>query len=167
MLFSHCSMLSLPMLIKRLISLKLIMRIFAKCSGLQINFSKSSFIPFNLDPEQITNAGRILGFSQASLPVIYLGIPLTNKSPPRRVFLPLIEKIENRMEGWKGELISRRGRLRLAKSVLSAIPIYFMTCFQLPDGYSRELIVSLINWRMATMLVEWGVWGYIICECTT
>lgn len=159
-----------------LISLKLILRIFAKCSVLQINFGKSSFIPFNLDLEQITNAGRILGFSQASLPVIYLGMPLTIKSPPRRVFLPLIEKIENRMEGWKGELISRGGRLQLAKSVLSAIPIYFMTCFQLPvwvlkriDCIRRTFLwgnnsdgkkgISLINWRMATNAGGMGGYG--------
>lgn len=37
------------------------------------------------------------------------------------------------MEGWKGKLISREGRLQLVKSVISAILIYFMMCFKLPQ----------------------------------
>lgn len=64
-----------------LISLKLILRIFAKCSSLRINFSKSSFIPFNLEPIHVTNAKVILGFTQTTLPVTYLRMPLTIKTP--------------------------------------------------------------------------------------
>lgn len=46
--------------------------------------------------------------------------------------MPLIEKIERRLDGWNGKLLSRVGRLLLANSFLASIPIYFMGCFMLP-----------------------------------
>lgn len=76
--------------------------------------------------------------------------------------MPLIEKIESRLEGWKGRFISRGGRLLLMNSVLSSIPIYFMSAFLLPkwvlnkiDKIRRRFLwghsdsrrgISLLNW---------------------
>jgi hypothetical protein len=40
-----------------LISFKLMLRMFASISGLQINFSKSMFVLFNMSDSQITAAG--------------------------------------------------------------------------------------------------------------
>lgn len=74
-----------------------------------------------------------------------------------------VEKIEKKLDGWKGKLISRGGRLQLVNSVLSSIPIYFMACFQLPrwvlkriDMIRRQFLwgktdgsvngTSLMNW---------------------
>lgn len=48
-----------------------------------------------------------------------------------QLLVSLIENIEKRQEGWKGKLLSRRGRLQLINSVMSSIPIYMMACFQL------------------------------------
>lgn len=159
-----------------LITLKLILRIFTKVSGLQINFDKSNFVLFNLEAAQTRIAKVVLEFTQTSLPVTYLGMPLTVKTPEKQDLLPLVEKIETRLEGWKGKLISMGGRLQLAKSVLSAIPIYFMTCSHLPkwvinriDYVRRTFLwggsgtgqkgVSLINWSTVILPIEWGGMG--------
>lgn len=80
------------------------------------------------------------------------------------------------MDGWKGKLISRGGRLRLVKSVLSAILIYYMMCFKLSkwvvdridvirgaflwDKNDKEgKAISRANWTTVCMLVKVGGMG--------
>jgi hypothetical protein len=41
----------------------------------------------------------------------------------------LIDKVANRLPGWKGRLLNRAGRLKLLNSVLTAIPTYCLTAF--------------------------------------
>lgn len=107
------------------------LRLFAKMSGLEINYQKSTFVPLNMSTHNIQKAGAILGCTQTELPVTYLGMPLTIKRPDRSLFIPLIEKMEKKLQRWKGKMISR-GRMQLVNSVLSLIPSYFMSCFKIP-----------------------------------
>ena len=46
-------------------------------------------------------------------------------------WLPLIEKIKKRLAGWKGKSLSLGGRLTLVNMVLSSIPIYLMSFYEL------------------------------------
>ncbi|KAJ3691640.1 hypothetical protein LUZ61_020804 [Rhynchospora tenuis] len=62
-------------------SLKLALQLFSQVSGLQINFSKSSIVPLNLSENTVLQVTQILECDTASLPVTYLGLPLTNKRP--------------------------------------------------------------------------------------
>lgn len=161
---------------RTLITFKLVLRMFSNISGLKVNYEKSSFVPFNLDRRSVWETKLILMFKQASMPIDYLGMPLTVNRPRRSDFLPLIEKLERRMEGWKGKLISRGGRLQLVKSVLSAIPIYYMMCFKLPkwvidrlDAIRRAFLwgrndkegraISLLNWPTVCKPVRIGGMG--------
>jgi hypothetical protein len=47
-------------------------------------------------------------------------------------FYPLIDKIAERLPGWKATLINSAGRVTLVKSVLTAIPIYHLIAIQCP-----------------------------------
>jgi hypothetical protein len=71
-----------------------------------------------------------------------LGLPLTIKKPSREVYYPLVERVEDKLDGWKGKLISKGGRLQLADSVLSAILGYYMSYFQLSRWVIKKLIKS-------------------------
>ncbi|KAJ4817271.1 RNA-directed DNA polymerase (reverse transcriptase)-related family protein [Rhynchospora pubera] len=117
---------------KTLRALCLVLHLFGSASGLQVNLNKSSFIPFNLSPSQINMVSSILGFQRSDLPVNYLGLPLTLHRPDRASFQPILDKINQRLSGWKTRLLSRAARLALASSVLSALPSYFMSVFKLP-----------------------------------
>lgn len=162
--------------LETLTTLKIILRCFAQISGLTINYEKSSFVTFNLDRMEKWRARVVLMFKQESLPVQYLGMLLTISRPNRKEFLPLIERLEKRMEGWKGKLISRGGRLQLVKSVLTAIPIYYMMCLKLPkwvidriDAVRRAFLwgrngkegraISLLNWPTVCMPTVVGGMG--------
>lgn len=142
--------------------LKIVLRLFTAASGLSINYEKSTWIPINVRLQRVPMISAVMGCTQSNFPANYLGLPLTVKKPLRALFLPLIEKVEFRLEGWKSKLLSRGGRLELMNSVLSSIPIYFMASFLFPkwvikrlDQIRRDFLwgkpdsrrgISLINW---------------------
>lgn len=86
-------------------------------------------------------------------------------------------KRERERPRWlEGQLISRGGILQLVNSVLSSIPIYFMTCFRLPkwvvekmDKFWRNFLwgkndgggwgVSLMNWHFVCTPSDLGGGG--------
>lgn len=162
--------------ISTLITFKLILRLFTSISGLQVNFAKSSFIPINTQEDDRNWITVVLGFSRTSFLINYLSMPLSIKRPSRASYLPLIEKIKGRLQGWQSRLLSRGGQMELVQTVLSTIPIYHMTCFLLPqwvihriDKVRRSFLwgkssnrgrsISLCNWEQATTPKEWGGLG--------
>ncbi|KAJ4789773.1 RNA-directed DNA polymerase (reverse transcriptase)-related family protein [Rhynchospora pubera] len=120
-------------------SLKLVLATFSLCSGLNLNLNKSSFVPLNLSPAQINSVTSILNCDMAQLPLSYLGLPLTTNRPTRDVYHQLIEKIERKLAGWKNKLLSRAGRLTLVTSVMTSIPIFFMSVFKLPSWVIKTI----------------------------
>lgn len=43
---------------------------------------------------------------------------------------PLIDKVAGKLQNWKGKLLDKAGRLTLVRTVMSSIPIYFVTVFK-------------------------------------
>ena len=84
-----------------------------------------------------------MGYSQilttpiGELPIRYLGVPLADRRLRSRDWQPVLEKVETRLGGWRARLLLRGGRLVMLKAVLSAIPTYFMSIFQIPMGVRR------------------------------
>lgn len=76
------------------------------------------------------------------LPCKYLGLSLSLRRPRKIDFQPLINKIASRLAAWKFKLLSMAGRLVLLKTVLSALPIYFMTYLPL-SAWAIEQIDKL------------------------
>jgi hypothetical protein len=54
---------------------------------------------------------------------------------------PLIDNIAARLPAWKGKLLNKAGRLTLVRSVLTAIPIYFLTIFPLKKWALKRIVV--------------------------
>ncbi|KAJ1691081.1 hypothetical protein LUZ63_015236 [Rhynchospora breviuscula] len=124
---------------KALQSLSMVLQTFSKISGIDINWMKTSFVPFNIDSNDIPRVRNILNCTQASLPLDYLGLPLTSKRPDRACFQKLVDKVTSKLAGWKSPLLSRAGRIVLASSVLSSIPVFFMSVFQLPSSVVKAI----------------------------
>ncbi|KAL7177287.1 hypothetical protein ACSBR2_030606 [Camellia fascicularis] len=80
-----------------------------------------------------------LNCSSQKLPLKYLGLPL-GASPSRRLtWRPVVEKFRKKLSGWKRRMLSFAGRVTLIKSVLSALPIYYMSLFKMPEGVAKEI----------------------------
>ena len=120
-------------------TLSLMMEVFTDISGLQLNRAKSTIIGFGLDAEELSRCAEILATPIGTLPIRYLGLPLTNRRLRTQDWQPVMAKVESRLSGWRGRLLSRGGRLILVKSVLSALPTFFMSVFQMPAGVRRRL----------------------------
>ncbi|KAJ3708782.1 hypothetical protein LUZ61_012487 [Rhynchospora tenuis] len=85
-------------------------------------------------------AGRlILRCEPQQLPITYLGLPLSTGRPTRICFQKLIDRINKRLAGWKSATLSRAGRILLAKTVLSAMPVFFMSAFKLPKWVVKAI----------------------------
>ncbi|KAJ1692316.1 hypothetical protein LUZ63_009014 [Rhynchospora breviuscula] len=124
---------------KAIQSLMLSLKAFSSVSGLDLNWNKTTFVPFNLCQRDVARVERLLSCTHSSLPLIYLGLPLTARRPSRLCFQNLIDRIRKRLQEWQGGFLSKAGRTVLVSSVLSTIPVYFMSVFVLPAWVIKEI----------------------------
>ncbi|KAL0419002.1 UNVERIFIED_CONTAM: hypothetical protein Sradi_1313700 [Sesamum radiatum] len=94
---------------------------FAALSGLKVNPAKSQIIFSRAVQQERQQILDYLGFQEGSLPVKYLGIPLTSSRLTIADCRPLIDKVDARLAGWNNQILSYAGRLQLIKSVLSTL----------------------------------------------
>jgi hypothetical protein len=120
--------------------LKGILKAFEGCSGLKINYDKTEIFPIHYPASLWTNLMEVFLGKYSSLPEKYLGLPLHYRNVKRIALQPIIKKINNRLAGWKGRLLSKAGRETLVKFVLSAQPIYHLTVSQLKNGCCKQSI---------------------------
>lgn len=74
----------------------------------------------------------------------------------------MVDKFKNKLAGWKRRMLSFAGRVELIKSVLSNLPVYYMSLFRMPQGIVKELnkIQSAFLWGGSDLkrmihLVKW------------
>jgi phosphoserine aminotransferase len=74
-----------------------------------------------------------------SLPNPLPPTPPTNfKKNPRTMFHQVIQKVENRLHDWQRGIMSYSRRELHVKTILSSLPIYFLTVFKMPTlGYAK------------------------------
>lgn len=73
-----------------------------------------------------------------NIPMKYLGLPLSIKKPTKVEYLRIIQKIQQRLTGWKSKLLLLVSRAPLVKSVLNALPLHFMHTFALPAWHPKQ-----------------------------
>ncbi|KAL0420814.1 UNVERIFIED_CONTAM: hypothetical protein Slati_3104300 [Sesamum latifolium] len=113
--------------------------LFASLSGLQVNPAKSQLILSKAAHTERTQFIQILGFQEGILPVRYLGLPLISSRLSLTDCRPLLQKIDDRIQGWAGTPLSFAARVQLIKSVLMALNTYWAMAFVLPKGLIREI----------------------------
>ncbi|KAL5549263.1 hypothetical protein UlMin_004494 [Ulmus minor] len=116
-----------------------ILNFFSMCSGLKINMNKSSLAGIHMEDEEVMALAAVVGCEKGSWPMKYLGLPLGGNPNSTEFWNPVVEKVGKRLDGWKKSVLSKGGRLTMIQSVLSSIPIYFMSLFKLPNGVAALL----------------------------
>ena len=112
---------------------KFLLYCFEWMSGLKINYHKSEVLVFGATEDEQTRVANMLNCKIGTMPMTYLGLPMSSRVVSGKNFDGMINKIINRLQAWKGKNLSSGGRLILSNSSLSSIPIYTMGMFLLGE----------------------------------
>ncbi|CAN0921774.1 Transposon TX1 uncharacterized 149 kDa protein [Linum grandiflorum] len=147
---------------------------FESITGLRVNLHKSSMFVIGevLDASVLAS---IFGCQIEDFPTTYLGLPLGDLGNKARVWDPVIYNLEKRLEGWKAKFLSLGARVTLLQSVLSNLPVYFMSMFKAPTsviarvekmqrrflwaGTSEKNMIHWINWDVVKTSKQLGGLG--------
>jgi len=95
-------------------------------------------------------------------PIKYLGVPVSGSRLHISDWRPLVEKIDKRLDGWKGGTLSLGGRITLLNACLSSMPLYSMSMYLLPKSVVRKIDVirKRFFWQGSTLrrkyhLMKW------------
>ncbi|GJT66456.1 RNA-directed DNA polymerase, eukaryota [Tanacetum coccineum] len=116
-----------------------IIHVFYMASGLKININKSSLFGVGVSSEEVANMAVTSGCLSSSLPFLYLGLQIGYNMNRVASWKVLIERFNNKLSGWKSNLLSIGGRLTIIKSVLGSLGIYYMLIFKAPETIVKML----------------------------
>lgn len=72
-------------------------------------------------------------------PMKYLGVPISYKHLSMSAFSPITQKMINRLDPWKGKMLTFGGRHLLNNTYLSSIPLYCIGFYLLKDGVHSDM----------------------------
>ncbi|WVZ83332.1 LOW QUALITY PROTEIN: hypothetical protein U9M48_030493 [Paspalum notatum var. saurae] len=119
-----------------MVSLKRVLQEFAHATGLIINYRKTTFLSIGIEPDYADHLASLL---DTTFPQRYLGLPLTPHKVAVSDFSPLIASCDRYLAGWKATLLNRVGRLTLCSSILSALPLHYMSALQIPRSVIKAI----------------------------
>lgn len=82
---------------------------------------------------------ELLPITLASLPLVYLGVPIFLGTSRHSYFNQLLHSIRARLDGWKAKCLSSAGRLIMVKHVLSSIPVHISFVIPIPSKTSSQI----------------------------
>eukprot|EP00253_Pinus_taeda_P026312 PITA_26312 len=110
----------------------------AGCSIL-LNGSPSRTFKPSRDISIQRNISRILGFQRESLPVKYLGVPLTDKPLHKDIWEPILNNLKDKISKWTNRALNLPRRLILTKAILQSILIYMLFSIPSPAGVINNI----------------------------
>jgi hypothetical protein len=116
-----------------------ILELFGQASGLRGNLAKSSASPISCSPDDFVRIADCLSCEIKDFPVKYLGLPLCLRRPSKEDFLSLIDKVADKLPGWKANLMNRAGRLIMICVVLIATSIHHLIALDLPKWVIKAI----------------------------
>ena len=108
--------------------------IFEQVSGLKVNFNKSLLTGVNVSNYWLNEVALVLHCRVGNFPFVYLGLPIGGDPRKLDFWKPIVNSVISRLSSWKSKFISFGGLLILLKSVISSLPVYFLSFFKAPAG---------------------------------
>ncbi|XP_047335602.1 uncharacterized protein LOC124939137 [Impatiens glandulifera] len=112
---------------------------FCNITCLMSNVDKSLAFYGGADEDTNAQIQSIMGISEGSFSVHYLGILLTERHIQFVHYRPLIEKVKNAIMGWDVKKLSYAGMIELVGSVVMGLIVYWSQQIILPKKVMREL----------------------------
>ncbi|XP_021979653.1 uncharacterized protein LOC110875758 [Helianthus annuus] len=137
-------------------SVKVIMEslnMFRDMPGFVPSLSKTTSFFCNVPTRVKNQIVAIVPFSEGSLPIKCLGVPLIASRLLKSDCKVLVEKISKRLLDWKTKFLSFAGRLQLVNSVLAAMYSYWAAVFSLPASIIKniERIMKDFLWHQGSL----------------
>jgi hypothetical protein len=121
------------------VNMKLILSIFEQLSGLKINFHKSIFFCFEKAKYHENKYKQIFVCEIGSLPYKYLGIPVHYRKNLNKEWKPCEDRFKKKLGCWLGKLLSYGDWIALINSVLTSLPMFLLSFFEIPKGVHKSL----------------------------
>ena len=120
--------------------IKFCLDVFSSWSGQKINFFKSVIIySRNTPPYLKSRLANFIGINASNKKEKYLGIPIASGRDKKAATEEIIEKVKQRLQGWKMKTLSQAGRATLISSVASSMPTYQASSLILPNEVCSKL----------------------------
>nr|XP_009795526.1 PREDICTED: uncharacterized protein LOC104242198 [Nicotiana sylvestris] len=124
-------------------SLRLIMEVlnaYEAALGQLINKSKSAiYVHHSTSDEVLRKIEGITGIGRNDFPFIYLGCPIFYSMRRMDYYEGLITKVLDKLQTWKGKLLSIGGRAVLISSVLQSMPTHLLSVVNPPANVINKL----------------------------
>ena len=108
--------------------------LFEELSGLKVNFHKSMLTGVNIYASWLLEAAVLMNCRRGTIPFVYLGLPIEGDSRKLSFWKLVIDRIVSRLSSWNHKFLSFGGHMVLLKSVMSSLPVYFLSFFKAPTG---------------------------------
>ncbi|XP_060180862.1 uncharacterized protein LOC132610560 [Lycium barbarum] len=89
--------------------------------------------------ELIMEVENITGLKRGTFPFTYLGCPVTHSRKRKVDYDDLIKKVQNRLQTWKGRLLSFGGKAVLINNVLMSMPIHLLSAIKPPKCVINDM----------------------------
>jgi hypothetical protein len=124
--------------VEKAINMKLLLSTFEQLSDLKINFHKSEIFCFDKAKDHERFYSQLFGCVMGKYRFRYLGLPMNTRKLNNKDWKTIEDRIEKRLSGWKGEMLSVGGQLVLINLVMSSLPMFMMSFFELPRGVLKK-----------------------------
>ncbi|GJT68148.1 RNA-directed DNA polymerase, eukaryota, reverse transcriptase zinc-binding domain protein [Tanacetum coccineum] len=136
--------------------------------GLKVNISKTRILGVGVFKDQIEAVASSIGCAHGTFPFAYLGLPVEKKTRLKEGWNAIIDRFRDKLSNWKAKNLSIGGRLTLVKSVLSSLPIYYLSLFKAPISIinSLEAIRCRFFWGCfeSQRGIYWVKWNSILLD---
>ena len=113
--------------LRNCISVRETLDTFCEFLGKIVSLNKSKvYFSLNTSPESREEMCEVLGMHSTPNLGKYLGFPIKHPGSTSQDINFVVERVQNKLQGWKTNLLSMAGRVVIAQSVLSAILAYVM-----------------------------------------
>lgn len=125
---------------------------FSLHSGLAVSVQKTSFVSSGLTQDQVDAIASTTGLTSGSLPVRYLGVPLTSQKLSLQLCSPLLQHIKGKINSWSSRALSFAGRLVMLNTVIAGITNFWSSTFVLPKACIKKInsLCSTFLWHGST-----------------
>ncbi|XP_019240885.1 PREDICTED: uncharacterized protein LOC109220870 [Nicotiana attenuata] len=148
-------------------SLRLVMEIlhaYEAASGQLVNKAKSAIYMHHLtDSTVVSKVESITGIGKQEFPFTYLGCPIFYARRRMDYYEGLISKVMDKLQSWKGKLLSVGGRAVLITNVLQSMPVHLLSAVNPPNYVINRLhkIFARFFWNsnVGGVSRHWALWA--------